>query len=277
MRAVAAAGGWARVVLTPAFPERGRSFLDSVVRVDGRPIASFDGAGLAHTHIGLASLRTDPGALSHEGVVVVDAETADDLQRIAGAASNVPTLWVGTAGLARALAIAQAGGQLPVRPPSRACRTIVTVVGSRTELARRQVQEALRLNASLRHVEVAAQSLSDPGHAPSVALPVDEDVVISIVGEPGEPAEGEGDETFVRNLARTVSENDREIEGLVIVGGQTARATLLALDVRELDVVGELEPGIALCTDARVRPIVTKSGSFGDDATLHRIHQSLRT
>jgi Uncharacterized protein conserved in bacteria len=60
---------------------------------------------------------------------------------------------------------------------------------------------------------------------------------------------------------------------LVMTGGDTARAMLDALDVEELFIEGELEPGVAV--SAPVEPhgfrAVLKAGAFGDDGTLLRI------
>jgi 4-hydroxythreonine-4-phosphate dehydrogenase len=60
---------------------------------------------------------------------------------------------------------------------------------------------------------------------------------------------------------------------LVVVGGETARRLLLACGVRALDVTGELEPGIATARDPDGRPVLTKSGSFGDDGALARMYE----
>jgi uncharacterized protein YgbK (DUF1537 family) len=277
VRAVTAAGAWDRVILAPAFPERGRSFIDGRVRVDGGaiahelPLASLDSEGLAPVHVGLSALRADPDALSRNGVLVVDAETDEDLQRVAARATERRTLWIGSAGLARALAETPVHGPVDL-PVLQREGPIVTLVGSRTELARRQVEKALRHDGSLRHVELDLPQLD----AESLALPEGENVLISIArGGSARYLTGEGDETLVRNLARLVSGHDDGIGALVIVGGQTARAALLALGLDELEVLGELEPGIALCIDARGRPVITKSGSFGDDSALRRIHESL--
>lgn len=265
---LAATGSWSRVLVAPAFPAQARTVREG--RVDSSDaLETLRAAGLEPAHIGLAELRTDPSALARNGVLVVDGETEDDLRRVASV-SDRPTLWVGSAGLAHALA-GDAGRPLP---SNRCARPLVTIVGSRTSLAHAQVAEALRLDDTLRHAEVEAAHLRGGDAAWAAAFSAGTDLVVTIA--PDVSVKGEGDETLVERLAAVVSGHEHEIGSLVIVGGQTARATLLALGVQELHVVGEIEPGIARCTDARGRTVITKSGSFGDASTLHRIHGSLR-
>ena len=65
----------------------------------------------------------------------------------------------------------------------------------------------------------------------------------------------------------------RGADGLVLTGGATARIVLDLLEVRSLDVRGEVEPGIAWST-GRGRSgnitVVTKAGGFGDTLALQR-------
>jgi uncharacterized protein YgbK (DUF1537 family) len=71
-------------------------------------------------------------------------------------------------------------------------------------------------------------------------------------------------------LGRIVAPAAAEAPLLALCGGATARAVLEQLGVRALELVSELEPGVVLA-EADGRRIVTKAGSFGDDATLVRV------
>lgn len=277
LETLAERGPWRRVILAPAYPACGRTFVDAQVRIGGRPAQQ---AGLevgAATFVGCEALRTDPDALPADGLAVVDAETDADLARVVeGAAGGPRTLWVGSAGLAGALARSLAAGPVAsVRPAPATFGSTICVVGSMTETARRQ---ALALASSgARHVELPLAALADDGGEPTAqnlarTLAEAPHVVLSIAG----PVEaGEGDERHVRRLARLLAPLQERIGALVLVGGQTAVEALRALGVGALDVLGELEPGVVLARDARGRLVVTKSGSFGDDRTLVRVLAAL--
>jgi uncharacterized protein YgbK (DUF1537 family) len=95
---------------------------------------------------------------------------------------------------------------------------------------------------------------------------LDDDGVRVVVGDPRRGA-------FVDQAADAVSGAD----ALVVTGGYTARRLLERLDVPELRVCGELEPGIPWCTiEGPVPTVVTKAGGFGDAGTLRRLVDRLR-
>lgn len=240
--------GWPRVVVAPAFPAHGRTFSgERALAV----VADLADHGLEPVHV---KLGCDAALLARGGLLVVEAEVDDDLRR--AVTGQGPTLWVGSAGLAGVLAEPGGAASRPAVPPREL--PVLTVVGSRTALARRQVQEALRGRDDLRHVD-GLGATDGPG-----------DLVVSL------PAGGGPDEvSLVRALARELRELDDRFGALVLVGGDTAREVLAAFEVTELDVVGEIEPGTALSVDPAGRAVVTKSGSFGDESALRRIHEHL--
>jgi len=64
---------------------------------------------------------------------------------------------------------------------------------------------------------------------------------------------------------------------LVIVGGETARATLRSRDIHALEVRSEYEAGIPVSTEKdRTEAILTKAGGFGHANTLVDIHNYLQ-
>ncbi len=85
-----------------------------------------------------------------------------------------------------------------------------------------------------------------------------------LVGEP---------EALASEVARHES-----IGGLVLTGGDTARAVLRALGVASLRFAGEVETGVPiLVAEGSGLPVVTKAGDFGDRETLVRCGAALRT
>lgn len=238
---LAGRGHWERVVVAPAFPAQGRTFLG------GRAYA--DGVAAPHARLEI------------DGAHLVDCTTDDDLRRVvAGAAAAPTTLWVGSAGLASALARELAGDVGPALAlPSRRPGPTVCVVGSMTEPARRQ---GLALAAT------GARQVTDADGALPGAVAGEGVVVVSIAGPAGA---GEGDERRARRVAELLAPARERFGALVLVGGETAVELLRALEIDALDVHGELEPGVVLATGPSGLPIVTKSGSFGDDETLVRV------
>ena len=229
--------GWPRVVFAPAFPARGRSFAGDTARA---AVAALTAHGLEPVHL---ERGHDAGALAREGLLVVEAETDEEL-RVA-AAEHGPTLWVGSAGLA--VALASSVDPAPAAPLPPRDRPILTVVGSRTALAQRQAQEALRAR-------------NDGAGDRLVSIP---------------RGDGPDDVAAAHELARSLRRVEGDYGALVLVGGDTARAVLTEIGIDELTVLGELEPGTALSVDPSGRAVVTKSGSFGDDGALRRIHERL--
>jgi uncharacterized protein YgbK (DUF1537 family) len=205
----------------PALPELGRAFSGEGVLEQLRPVRVRAGEPLPDAPL-----------------VVADAATADDLDRLVAAASP-GTLWVGSSGLAHALARAHGG---EVAAPSFAVEgEIVVAVGSRSAQARRQ----------LARLEGVAIGAAPDGDGP-------EDVV------------------HAERLAAGLAPAAAEAGAVVATGGDTARALLEALGVERLEVLGELEPGVVTSRTPAGAIFVTKAGSFGDDDTLARVVARLR-
>jgi D-threonate/D-erythronate kinase len=80
-------------------------------------------------------------------------------------------------------------------------------------------------------------------------------------------------------LARTTARlaQARAFDALVLTGGETAHAVLLALGVRSIELAAEPEPGIplGLLGGSHRLPVVIKAGGFGDPDTLVRLRDLL--
>ncbi|MGH3425874.1 MAG: nucleotide-binding domain containing protein, partial [Nocardioidaceae bacterium] len=77
-------------------------------------------------------------------------------------------------------------------------------------------------------------------------------------------------------LART-----GEVGGLVVVGGDGARALLAGLGATGIELVGSVAPGVPLGTlvdgEAAGMPIATKAGGFGEEHALVTAAEAVRT
>lgn len=236
------------VVVAPAFPEQGRTVVNGRLYVRGEE-TSMSLAGIGDV-IRTASDRP-------RSLILGDATEQSDLEGLVEGMGgpDAATLWVGSSGLARALA-----GIPPARiEVASLAKPMLIVVGSFSEVAQRQVEAFARGKPSS-IVKPAAARAAMSAHG------------VALVHLPFEAPPDASRETIAL-LAASVREAAARCATLVMTGGDTARAMLDALDVEELFIEGELEPGVAV--SAPVEPhgfrAVLKAGAFGDDGTLLRI------
>ena len=226
LRAARKALGSKRPILfAPAFPAQGRTVRDGHVHVDGRPLR---GGNLGRM-------------LGSDDISVCDAETDSDLRAIArkGLALRPRPLFVGSAGLARALAAALPSRK--ARPPRLPRGPIAVVVGSASPVSARQ---ARRLASVAKREDIALYQLE------WTRAPTDADTALV--------------HAFGRIAARHPG-----CAAYVLTGGETARAVLGARRVRGFRLLGEVEPGVPF--GVSIPPglaICTKAGGFGGPDTL---------
>ncbi|MFI7275073.1 four-carbon acid sugar kinase family protein [Streptomyces sp. NPDC049879] len=279
-------------VVTPAFPATGRTVRDGRVLVDGEPVetrhpgrtplaAQLTAAGLTVAALGLRELRTgDPArtlAAADADALVVDAETDDDLARLVRACAGLPVLLVGSGGLAQHLTAA-APRATPADTATDvtaagAHRPALVCVGSRSDLAHAQ-RDALVTGLPATPVPVR---LDAPAAATTAriteALRAGRPAIV--FPDPDEPLRPERAADVAAGLAAAVRPALPAAGTLVVTGGETARAVLLAAGVRALTVHGEAEPGVVLLRTPDGLPVVTKAGAFGDAGTLLRVVRAL--
>lgn len=285
VEALATVGDRPLVIMAPAFPAVGRTTVDGVVHVKGEPLTEgayggnlltlLDEANLTSTSIplGRSRERTDLGEQflrAHDhGVdaVVVDAESDEDLAMVAQAARSLPfmSLLVGSGGLARPL------GQFLSQSPEAALFELVApvlfVVGShaaesreqRSVLVDRGVQSVLLRRGVSDHT--LAEVLEEKLRGGSVVLSPDPDL----------PVDSDQGPRIAASLASIALSVLGGVKTLVATGGETARAILDRAGVSQLEVRGELEPGLVLYHVPGLNiDLVTKAGAFGDSQTLLR-------
>jgi uncharacterized protein YgbK (DUF1537 family) len=262
-------------VVCPAFPAQGRAVVDGVVVVHGVPVA--DTAAAVDPVTPVTESRLDvllPGAVqaavpdllrllrpeapSRPELLVVDATTDDDLDRLAEAleAAGSRAVAVGSAGLAAALA--RRSGGADVRARTTSSRRVLIVVSSVHPQAREQV-ERLRERC---------------------LLDVDHDVDVMTTGT--ERAAAEAAVEIASRLADEVVDrlNSGNFDALVLVGGDGAAAVLTRLHAERVLIDSAIVPG---APDGRIvggradgLRVVTKSGGFGGPDTLTTVVRRLR-
>lgn len=237
-------------VVAPAYPAQGRTTRGGVQFLRGAPIHDADLVRMLR-----AGSRRDAASLR-----VCDAETEADLRAIADSLrGRDDVLWVGSAGLAEQLA--ESLGCRVSAPPD-AWRgmdgPILVVAGTTSEVTRRQL-------AAL--ADQVRSCGADQPEDVRAALAAGRDAVLVGRSEP---------------LGKLVAECVRfyRVGGLILTGGETARAVCSALGVAGIQLVDEMEPGVPLgllrggTSDGL--PVVTKAGAFGSDSTLLHALQKLK-
>jgi uncharacterized protein YgbK (DUF1537 family) len=214
-------------------------------------------------------------------VVICDAETDADLRCIAAAARGpaAPGFFVGSAGLAQALAAdgPAADSRAVSLPPTK--RGTLIVVGSMAEVSRAAVAR-LAGRPDVRRVGIKVADLRDdyepdlsflvPGMAASL---VTGENVLALLGSGSDEKHASAPQPeFVRNAAVMLGPALRNMGGLIVTGGETAAALLAECYVQGIRLLDEIEPGLALgITRGEIQvPIVTKPGAFGDEGSLAR-------
>jgi uncharacterized protein YgbK (DUF1537 family) len=238
--------------------------------------------------VDLASLRN--GGLAHavDGrspvILACDATTDGHLEQIvaAGARLSEPAVWVGSAALAAPLSASVLSSTATATPPQQRCPgPVLIVLGSLPRPIEFHLSE---LRSALRVVPVEVDALAlahggaragrvidDAATAVAQALRIGADTALFAGGSP--PTLGGLSARIAAGLAGVARRalDDARAGGLVLTGGHTARAVCDALAITQLDLVGEIEPGVALGrAEDTTLDVVAKAGTFGDRLSLVR-------
>lgn len=297
-------------VFAPAFPATGRTTVDGRILVKGAPLEDAEvwqrdhtypnadladvlaTAGIRGEKVSLATIRGGDlksvfAKLAAEGDVVAccDAETDDDLHRIAAASlhASPATFFIGSAGLAHALASLDAGtATAPLRIPASEKGTLIVVgsVAGASRVAARKLQDT----GTVKHFPVTPEMLLDASTPARATLAADvakhlasgADALVEIMME-GELNMALGPK-LADGLAATLESVAPHMGAFAATGGETAAALLSRFGVNGIRLADEIEPGVSLgqTLGAFSVPIATKAGAFGDEMSLIRIGTRLR-
>jgi uncharacterized protein YgbK (DUF1537 family) len=305
-------------IVAPAFPATGRTVRDGRVFVHGAPLETTDtwklehagrapglqpmleAAGLRTALLAADVLRGEPRMLRERiaaaaaggtQALIVDTETGADLAALAqvSAAMSEPLFWVGSGGLARELAAlpdlfdpastARADAARPV--PAGA---VLILVGSLSAVSERQCA-MLRERAGVAELIVPPvvlregerhEAWSEWDERIGAGLRAGADLIVRIGRDNAfDPAEGARLSTA---LAALVAPHFGHLGGLIATGGETARAMLGAAGIGSLELLAEVEAGVAVARPATAAfpAIVTKAGAFGSEHALYGAYRHLR-
>ena len=309
LRALSNAAGAEPLVFAPAFPAGGRTTIDGIHRLNGIPVARTSPGRdplnpVRESHIptllresARLNVRSLPLAVVRGGreglvaalapddgsgidIVVPDTETDDDLRAIATALRETPGARVsgGSAGLAEHLALLGHGiSEAQPQPPSA---LVAAVVGTPSDHTHAQVERALTSGkARLARIETRSEIRSAVRQALSGRLR-DRPAIFDTTLKSESPSvtERQRQLALVGELCAALAGAVTSL-GLIVTGGDTARAALDGLQVDSIEVLHEVEwgvpAGLALRGASHVASVVTKGGTMGGPDALITAFQRL--
>lgn len=308
-------------VLAPAFPPAGRTVRDGRLLVHGTPVhrtaAGMDPVTpVRESHLPtllagqvarpiyslrLGVLRGSPARLAAAvrewraagpGLVVADAETAQDLRRLARLVlREALPVAAGSAGLALALSQAQHWGRRGRRTPPRTGRPVLLVIGSPNPVTLEQAgrverEGALRIAASMGDIltgpERCRPELSRVAATAACSLAQGRDTVVTLAQGQRRSLPPSASARLSRFLGQAASRIARRSGpgGLVLCGGDIAVAACRALGAGGVELLGEIEPGVPwgrlIGGQAAGLTVATKAGGFGTPEAFVRAARFLR-
>lgn len=290
------------IVVSPAFPEQGRTVKDGRLLVRGVPLVQTEHGKDPRKPVledNLVKLFTDGQkqyAVKHlfgsvafpqetqKQLFVCDAETHEDLLRIAAWALSLQdkrVLFVGSAGIVDAIVSSKISS-----------RGVVALVASLSNVTRRQVRYAMEQNMETVVVPVESLLESDDftrfGEQVSAAIQDQKPVLVVVSSVVDEQAYDQSRVIGKRlgltpdavaanirdgfsRLGKTLVEN-KDLQGVLLSGGDTAYGLLEALDVHEVELLREVQVGIPLLRVVSgpyaSLKIITKAGAFGNQDAI---------
>ncbi len=238
--------------------------------------------------------RVEAAAVPARAALICDSQSMDDLRRIAAAASAtaIDCVWVGSGGLALALADVLHRGKRDSsegwqtlddsrpRSPGQRDRPIALVVGSYSNVAHAHVRQLVTAGdiqvIALDPRKEASRSEAEAAARVDAAVSSNRDVVIYI--ESGLVVRPELSAALARRLASTIAPQLSRLAGLIVCGGETSRALLDFVGVRHLSLEASAELGATRATTPSYPDLalVLKAGAFGNRDVLLRLRQQLK-
>jgi D-threonate/D-erythronate kinase len=253
-------GLWSSCIIAPAFPYQGRRTLNGQQYVRAQNGGwSVLGANLL-AQLESEGINAGPGRFDADltkGVHVFDAESDDDLDRVAaiGCRASQPILWCGSGGLAGALA---RGGNASVS--SRLSEPVLGLFGSDHPVT------AAQLAACGPAVITVTDDDRDNAARVQRKLAAERVALVRFDLAPG-LVRAEATLRIARTSMSLVAALDPP-GTLIVAGGETLRRLCVALGATALRVTGRIKPGLPRSVIQGGRwagvDVISKSGAFGE-------------
>ena len=304
------------VVLAPAFPAVGRTTLGGRQLINGKTleeslqlldhpsparsdIAAILRASCLRTELlALDLIRGDSLALckamqsnaQFADVLLCDAETEDDLRRIAESSMvlGCKTVWAGSAGLARHLppvaGLSRASATRSTQPSARG--PALFVVGSGSAVSREQVEvlgsrsDTVVVRISPKVLMASEQSQERSAYELEIEWALDTGSDVAVFLYPAVQLDISIGRSLIAALAAIATPFADVVGALVVTGGETARAVFQAWGITRLQLIGQVEAGLPFSVTSgwnRELPVLTKAGGFGGPESLLRCLEFLHT
>jgi 4-hydroxythreonine-4-phosphate dehydrogenase len=297
------------VVLAPAFPAVGRTTLGGRQLIHGKPLekslqlrddpsparsdiaATLRSSRLRPELLALDLIRGDAASLTsamltiaqHADVLVCDAETEDDLRKIAEVSMVLGrgTVWAGSAGLASHLPPAAGLSRASVTRSAlpSAVGPALFIVGSGSAVSRTQVEVlASRSNTIVMMISPKVliggeHSQQSRKYALEIQQVLNAGKDVAVLLDPEVQLDTSFGPLLSASLAAMAKPLANKVGALVVTGGETARSVFQAWGITGLQLVGEVESGLpySITSDWSGKlPVLTKAGSFGGPESLLR-------
>jgi uncharacterized protein YgbK (DUF1537 family) len=244
------ASGRKKLVFAPAFPAAGRTTVGGIQLVNGVPVSETV-YGRDPVHPARSSALADLIPTCIENVMMLDAVSQEELNaQIAALPEPETILWVGSPGMASALALRF----VPVANPTASVAPIngdvLVVIGSANPHSHRQADCIQQARG------------------------------VTLIRSPSNREDNPA--SVLHRIAAKAAQDIRTLRfgALIATGGDTMQAILDRLDVREFEILQELDPGFPLgratFDSGQELLLAMKAGGFGDDNVLQRAITKLR-
>lgn len=289
-------------LVAPAYPALGRTTRNGIQHLDGVPVdrseiwrneglqgtsdicAALQAQGLHCALLGREFL-TRPEELKERvlhavnngvDVLVCDAEQDEDLNLLALATLDLHErlYWVGSAGLAKALA--RSIEPQPVAPSAQPQHPLLAVIGSMASHSHEQAERLINVS-NAKSIHFDPHWLLDPQRAEErveralelAELIADGQSLVVRMNQGQRPTQHSRD--LSQALAACLQPALKCAGTLIATGGETARAMLTQAGINQLMLQGEPVPGLVHAEanfQDRALTVVTKAGAFGDPDAL---------
>lgn len=271
------ASGRKYLVIAPAFPAAGRTTVGGIQLLDGVPVANTTyGSDPMHPadtsairgliEPGLGRVAVVPADLAEAGiaghiagapVVILDATSQATLnRRVAALAPRGSTLWVGSPGMAEALATIVPSAPATHTPQENKLARVLVLVGSANPVSHEQCDR------------LASAGIPVTGRSAEIDI---EASVACLRAPQGRSADPSTVLTTLINEALTTLSRQR-YDAVIATGGETMNALMERLSIRSFTLLREIEPGFPLgraqFPSGRVLLLAMKAGGFGSAETL---------
>jgi uncharacterized protein YgbK (DUF1537 family) len=288
LQAILDATGETHAILTPTYPQTNRRVQEGHLYIGEKPITETEYINeyrnrtsyipeILETETQIHITKTTDDIKS--GINVIDSTTEQDLTEIT---RHHTRILAGSAGLADALC------QTLRNPPP-----VLTIIGTmRTQTRTQATQLETRLGATIIPLDTTKALNRTPQyeaiHAAEIALKIRQDVIITSTPS---PETIEQTQTKAQRMGLTTEELEKrvtnalaettetllkqETAGLILTGGATALAVTQRLEIKNIEILDEVEPGVPVLRLDQTLAI-TKAGGFGQPDTLIRATKYLK-